>query len=270
MNHKKYKVIDKISYNGATFEILEFEELKGATDVDVAVNLFYAREVGMKIRQVRINLENSKIKTEAGALYFYKGHIEAETKMGGVTGVFKKAISGSLINESAMQPIYRGTGEIWLEPSFTHYIVIELQGNSIIVDKGMFYCCSEEITVSPQMQTNISSAVLGGEGMFQIKLSGHGVVILESSIPKDEIFTYHLKKGEVLKVDGNFAIARSEGVDFTVTKSDKTLIGSVLNGEGLLSTFKGEGTIWLAPTAPIYRKIKLRLPIFNKGSNNLE
>lgn len=270
MNNKKYKIIDEVSYNGATFEILEFEQLNGATNVNTAVNLFYAREVGMKLRQVRINLENSKIKTEAGALYFYKGKIESETKMGGVTGVFKKAISGGLTNESAMKPVYKGTGEVWLEPSFSHYIVLELQGDSIIVDKGMFYCCSEEIEVLPQMQKNISSTVLGGEGMFQIKLSGHGVVILESSIPTDEIITYNLEKGEVLKVDGNIAIARSESVDFSVTKSDKSLIGSALNGEGLLNTFKGEGTVWLAPTAPIYEQIKFGKPILNKSSNNLD
>ncbi|WP_368262742.1 AIM24 family protein [Clostridium disporicum] len=269
MSQKKYKIIDEVAFKGATFQILEFEELNGATDIETAVNLFYAREVGMKLRQVRINLENAKIKTEAGALYFYKGHIETETKMGGVTGVFKKAISGGLTNESAMKPLYKGTGEVWLEPSFSHYIVIELTGNSIIVDKGMFYCCSDEIEVSAQMQKNISSTVLGGEGMFQIKLSGHGIVVLESSIPSSEIITYTLEKGEVLKVDGNIAIARSETVDFSVTKSDKSLIGSALNGEGLLNTFKGEGTIWLAPTAPIYNKMKLRLPITNKNSSNL-
>lgn len=270
MNNKKYKVIDEVSCNGATFEVLEFEELKGATDVNTAVNLFYAREVGMKLRQVKINLENSKIKTEAGALYFYKGQIESESKIGGMTGMFKKAISGSLTNESAVKPVYKGTGEIWLEPSFSHYIVIELKGESIIVDKGMFYCCSEEINVSAQMQSNLSSTVLGGEGMFQIKLSGYGVVVLESAIPTDEIVTYTLTKGEVLKIDGNFAIARSESVEFSVTKSDKSLIGSALNGEGFLGTFKGEGTVWLAPTAPVYKKMRFGVPILNKSSNNLE
>lgn len=57
-----------------------------------------------------------------------------------------------------------------------------------------------------------------------------------------------IENGEELKVDGNFAIARTSGVNFSVTKSDKSLIGSALNGEGFLNTFTGNGTVWLAPT----------------------
>ena len=62
MSQKKYKIIDEVAFKGATFQILEFEELNGATDIETAVNLFYAREADMKLRQVRINLENAKIK----------------------------------------------------------------------------------------------------------------------------------------------------------------------------------------------------------------
>ena len=72
----------------------------------------------------------------------------------------------------------------------------------------------------------------------------------ELDVPESEIVSYELTNGEELKVDGNFAIARTSGVSFSVTKSDKSLLGSAINGEGFLNTFKGEGTVWLAPTAP--------------------
>ena len=39
------------------------------------------------------------------------------------------------------------TGEVWLEPSFKHYILLELKNEEIIVDKGMFYCCSGGVDV---------------------------------------------------------------------------------------------------------------------------
>lgn len=50
---------------------------------------------------------------------------------------------------------------------------MELNDESIIVDKGMFYCCSEDITVKGLCK-NISSTLLGGEGLFQIELTGSG------------------------------------------------------------------------------------------------
>ncbi len=46
-----------------------------------------------------------------------------------------------------MKPVYKGTGEVYLEPSFRHYLFMSLDNDSIIVDKGLFYCCSDTIEV---------------------------------------------------------------------------------------------------------------------------
>lgn len=220
------------------------------------------------MKQVRIKLRNSSVKTEAGALYFYKGDIESKSDIGGIGGLFKKAVSGSITNESAIKPTYKGSGEIYLEPAFKHYIILEINNDSIIVDKGMFFCCSSSIEVKSFLQKNISSSILGNEGLFQIELSGNGIVVLECNVPKNEIVEFNLSHGEELKVDGNFAIARTKGISFSVTKSDKTLFGSAINGEGFLNTFSGEGTIWLAPTQPMYQKMKYSMPTNNNSMNN--
>lgn len=268
---KNTTILKSLSYEGATFEILEYNELNGGRNIGTAMSLFYLNQSGLKLKQVKIILDNASIKTEAGALYYYKGKIDSKSNIGGVGGLFKKAISGSLTNESAIKPSYSGTGEIILEPSYKHYVLLELNNDSIIVDKGMFYCCSESIEVKPAIQKNISSAMFGGEGIFQLELSGSGILVLESNVPQSEIIEYHLLPDEELKVDGNFAIARTKGVNFSVTTSDKNLIGTALNGEGLLNTFKGEGTVWVAPTAPVYTKLELgNLPRINSSMNNIE
>ena len=132
----------------------------------------------------------------------------------------------------------------------------------------MFFCCSSSIEVKSFLQKNISSSILGNEGLFQIELSGNGIVVLECNVPKNEIVEFNLSHGEELKVDGNFAIARTKGISFSVTKSDKTLFGSAINGEGFLNTFSGEGTIWLAPTQPMYQKMKYSMPTNNNSMNN--
>ncbi|KAK2209075.1 transcriptional regulator, partial [Clostridioides difficile] len=103
---KKVKILENASDGKSEFEILEFEKLEGASSPLMAMGLYFAREAGLKARQIKIKLNNSSIKTEAGALYYYKGNISSETKIGGVGGLFKKGISGALTNESMMKPVY--------------------------------------------------------------------------------------------------------------------------------------------------------------------
>lgn len=270
---KKINIIETINMNGTIFEICEIDELDGATSPSMAMSLYFAKQQGLKIRFVRIKLNNTGIKTEAGALYYYRGNIQCQTQIGGVGGLLKKAVAGSITGESAMKPQYFGRGEIYLEPSFKHYLSVTLENNSIVVDKSMFYCCSDSVNVKPVLQKNISSATLGQEGLFQIELSGNGIVILESPVPASEIQQFFLQPGEELKVDGNFAILRSSNVIFSVTTSEKSLFGTAMNGEGLLNTFRASnagGLVWIAPTAPIYRKLGLGIPLSNKGNNNIQ
>lgn len=262
--------IDSIIDNrGTKFQVVGVKKLNGAYNGKLAESIFFAEQAGLKAKMVRIILNETGVRTQAGALYYQIGNISCEAKLGGVTGMVRQAFSGSVTNESMVKPLYKGNGEIWLEPSFKHYIFMSLENEEIIVDKGMFFCCSEGVSVRAVSQKNISSAVLGGEGLFQIGLKGTGVVVLESTVPQSEIVKYHITKNRVLKVDGNFAIARTEGVNFTVTKSDKSLLGTVVNGEGLLNTFSGEGYVWLAPTAPLYKNMNLLgVSITGNSSNN--
>lgn len=266
----KIEILEEVNSNGTIFQICSMKELEGVTNVNMAMQLYFAKQQGLKIRFVKIKLNNTKIKTEAGALYYYKGNIQSNTVIGGIGGIIKKSIAGSLTGESSMKPEYFGCGEVYLEPSFKHYLVVNLENNAVIVDKSMFYCCSDTVNIKPIFQKNVSSATFGQEGLFQIELSGTGIVILESNVPASEIQQIWLNPGEELKVDGNFAILRSSNVVFSVTTSDKSLIGSALNGEGLLNTFRTnqKGLIWLAPTAPIYSKLSIGLPLNNKGSNH--
>ena len=265
------KVLEGKSFNNVTFEILELESLQGATSASMAMQLFFAKQQGLKMRQVRVQLNNSAIKTEAGALYYHMGNIQSRVNAGGVTGFIGKSIKGALTSESAMKPEYGGVGTIYLEPSFSHYLIVSLENESIVVDKSLFYCCNSEIAVEPFMQKNVSSALMGGEGLFQIRLSGTGVCVLEIPVPVCEIQEVQLFPGQSLKVDGNFAIMRDASVDFAVTRSDKSLIGSAVNGEGLLNSFTTNigGKVWLAPTSPLYNKMRSGIPITNKGSNNV-
>lgn len=85
-----------------------------------------------------------------------------------------RLFSGAVTGEAVAQPEYRGSGMLVLEPSFNHFLLLQLDNEEIIVDKGMFYCAQGSVAVKPVMQRSISSALGGGEGLFQSPLLAPG------------------------------------------------------------------------------------------------
>ncbi len=49
-------------------------------------------------------------------------------------------------------------------------------------------------------------------------------------------------ENEKLVVDGNFAVARSESLEFSVQKASRSIIGSFTSGEGLVTVLEGSGS----------------------------
>ena len=84
--------------------------------------------------------------------------------------------------------------------------------------------------------------------MFNLSLNGSGVFCLEADCPKEELVEITLQN-DVLKVDGNMAIAWSESLQFTVERSGKSLIGSAASGEGLVNVYRGTGKVLMAPVS---------------------
>ena len=240
--------------NDSIFQVLEYDNLEGANNLSTSMQLNFMKESQVKLKQVRIILDNSAVKIESGALSYMKGDIEIKTKTGGIVGIGKKLFANKVTGESMFKPVFKGTGEIFLEPTFGHYTLVELDDEEIIIDDGMFYACEEGVEVGVSMQKSMSSMVFGNEGLYQTKLKGSGIVLLEIPVPEKEILRCKLYK-DALKVDGNIAFLRTGNVEFTVEKSGTSLIGTSLNGEGLLNVYRGIGEVWLAPTKSIYNEL---------------
>ena len=251
----KLKMISEME-NDSKFQILEYEDLNGAADVETALGLNIIRNSGIKLKQIRIILDDSSVKLEPGALSYMKGKIDIKNKVGGVIGLGKKFISSKLTGETIIKPTYSGSGEIFLEPSFGHFALLELEDDEIIIDDGIFYASEEGIDVGASIQRNVSATFLGNEGLCQTRIEGNGIVVLELPVPENEIFKCILIN-ETLKVDGNFAILRTGNIEFTVEKSSKSILGSVANGEGLINIYRGSGEVWLIPTKSVYKDLKI-------------
>lgn len=249
-----FEVIETEQVPGAKFEVVQYRALKGSSDLNTSEKVFFANQAGIHLKMVRITLEKSETMIEPGALYFMKGNLQLESSTQGISkGLMRKFITG----ETLFQSRIKGSGEVYLEPTFGHYMLFNIENDALIVDKGAFYCASADLDVSAKLQGNVSSALFGGEGFFQTQIKGTGVVVLVSPVPIEELLMYELAAGEKLSVDGNFAFARTASVSFHAEKSGKTLFQSVTSGEGLLQTFTGPGVIWIAPTEGIYNRIRM-------------
>eukprot|EP01119_Soliformovum_irregulare_P002579 TRINITY_DN12826_c0_g1_i1.p1 TRINITY_DN12826_c0_g1~~TRINITY_DN12826_c0_g1_i1.p1 ORF type:complete len:275 (-),score=75.39 TRINITY_DN12826_c0_g1_i1:24-848(-) len=230
-------------------EIQEFKELRGIQgDPNL---LHHYKSIGLRLKRIRVTLNNGQMKAESGALHYKKGAIELDVKTGGVGGLLKKAVSSAVTEESVFKPTYTGTGEVYLEPSWGYYMLVHLNNEEAIVDKGLYYASEGGIEVGAYRNKNVSSALFGGEGIYQTRVKGTGWVVLTIPVSPEEVQKFTLTN-EKLSVDGTFAILRKGHVDFTVEKSTKSFFGSKASGEGLLQTFTGTGEVWLCPTLDWY------------------
>lgn len=250
------KVIESFSSGGLRIEVMEYQKLLGLSSASMATAVYYMEKQNIKVRQIALYLENDKVVVSSGSMSYFQGNLEM---VSGVTvgNALGRMFRGAVTGEQMAQPEYVGTGMLVLEPSYKHFMVLELAPKeSVIIDDGMFYCAQGSVQVKAVAQKSFSSAVAGGESLFQMQLTGPGLVVLESMVPMEEIDVIDLEN-DTLKVDGNFAVLRSSSLDFTVERSAKTLVGSAVSGEGLVNVYRGTGQIWLAPTIKVYKNLSL-------------
>ena len=205
-----------------------------------AQNAYFCNEMNIRKRQVICELSKSHVTIQAGAMQWMAGNVNATTGVKGVGDLIGKAMRGKVTGESAIKPEYTGDGTLVLEPTYKYILLEDLRdwGGSIVLDDGLFLACESNLKHKAVMRSNFSSAVAGGEGLFNLGITGEGVVCLESNCPREELIEITLNN-DVLKVDGNFAIAWSSTLEFTVERSGKTLIGSAASGEGLVNVYRG-------------------------------
>lgn len=229
------------------FTVVEYLKDLSVTP-STAMTAYYCNEMNVRKRQVICDLSKANITLQAGAMQWMAGNVNATTGLKGVGDFFGKAVRGKVTGESAVKPEYTGNGVLVLEPTYRHILLIDLAdwNGSIVLDDGLFLACDSKLKQKAVMRSNFSFAVAGGEGLFNLGVVGNGVLCLESPSPKEELIEVTLQD-DVLKVDGNMAIAWSGTLDFTVERSGKTLLGSAASGEGLVNVYRGTGKVLLAP-----------------------
>ena len=239
----------RILQDMGAFRVIEWDRDLSVT-AETAVAAYFASEMNVHRRQVVCDLSVSPVTIQAGAMQWMAGDCQATTGVKGAGDFFGKALRGAVTAESAIKPEYTGTGVVMLEPTWKHIALIDTAewGGNVVLDDGLFLACHSNLQQRAVARSSFSSAVAGGEGLFNLCIQGAGAVALELPCPREEIIEFELDN-DVLKIDGNMAMAWSGSLAFTVERSSKSLIGSAASGEGLVNVYRGTGKVWMAPTA---------------------
>lgn len=244
-NRKFVKTIDN-------FHVLEYVQDASVSPMNAA-NEYFMSKMNVRRRQVVIDIsKNHSAVIQAGAMQWMGGNVQATTGVKGIGDLFGKALKGTVTKESAVKPEYVGEGYLVLEPTYKYLLLLDVSrwGKAgMTIEDGMFLACDSNVKRNVVARKSISSAVLGGEGLFNLSLQGNGVVALECNVPEEELIEIELENDE-LKIDGNLAVCWSTDLDFTVERTTKTLVGSAVSGEGLVNVYRGTGRVLMCPVAP--------------------
>lgn len=243
----------RIPEKKGAFKVIEYKKDLSVNHL-TAQTAYYAAQMNVRRRQLMCDVSASDITVQSGAMQWMIGNVKATTGLKGVGDLIGKAFRGKVTKESAIKPEYTGEGKLILEPTYKHILLLDATNwnNSIVIEDGLFLACDSRLKHKAIMRSNLSSAALGGEGLFNLGLLGEGILALESYVPRQELIEIELDNDE-LKIDGNMAIAWSGSLDFSVARSGKTLMGSAASGEGFVNVYRGTGRVLMAPvlTSPI-------------------
>lgn len=244
-NRKFIKTVDN-------FHVLEYVQDASVSPMN-AIDEYFMSKMNVRRRQVVIDIsKDHSAVIQSGSMQWMGGNVRATSGVKGIGDLFGKALKGAVTKESAVKPEYVGEGCLVLEPTYKYIILQDVSkwgAVGMTIEDGMFLACDAHVRRNVIARKNVSSAVLGGEGLFNMSLQGNGVVALECNVPEDELIEVQLENDE-LKIDGNLAVCWSSNLEFTVERTTKTLVGSAVSGEGFVNVYRGTGKVLMSPVAP--------------------
>ncbi len=171
------------------FQVAEYKRDLSVSP-STAMNAYFCDKMNIRKRQVVCDLSKSNgITCQAGAMQWTVGNVNATTGVKGAGDFLGKLVKGKVTGESAIKPEYVGDGVLVLEPTYRHIILLDTTewNGRVVLDDGLFLACDASIKQKLVARSNVSSAVLGGEGLFNLALDGSGVAVLECRCPQEEL-----------------------------------------------------------------------------------
>jgi len=181
-----------------------------------------------------------EVKVEAGAMASMTGDVQIETKAtGGLLGGLKRSVLGG---ESFFINTFRSDegGHVAVAAKLPGDLrLLPLSSGTWFVQSGSWIASDPSVEVDTKWGG--AKTFFGGEGLFLLKCSGQGDVLVSSY---GAILAYEIPAGQSYIVDTGHVVAFPEGIQYGVEKAGSWK-STILGAEGLVVRFQGPGTVWL-------------------------
>lgn len=180
------------------------------------------------------------VRAEAGAMLAMTPTLQVETSTQG--GVLKGLRRSLLGGESFFMNTFTAQadgGELWLAPTMAGDVVSWPVQTTLFVASGSFLASSSGIDVDSSWGG--AKTFFSREGLFVLKVSGQGEVILSSY---GAIHAMDLQAGQTYTVDTGHLVAWTETITYAVRKVGGWK-STLFSGEGLVCDLTGPGRIYL-------------------------
>ena len=128
------------------FHVLEHEKDLSVSEYS-AVDYYFASKMNVRKRQLMLDFDNNSYIVQAGAMQWMSGNINTNSNVKGVGDFLGKMVSSAVTNESAIKPVYQGSGRMMLEPTYRYIVLVDVsQWGTIVLDDGLFLACDGNLT----------------------------------------------------------------------------------------------------------------------------
>lgn len=213
-----------------------------------ASKAFYNARLAHKTRQLICSLEKDDVIIAEGMMQWMVGTVEMVSGASNVFSYMGKLFKGKITGQKAIAPRYSGVGTIALEPVNQEILLIDLEQwpEGLVIESDMFLAASGGVERSVIARSNLSSAMFGNEGIFNMVLRGKGIAAILSPAVREQLLVIQLED-DVLQIDGHFAFAWSAGLDFRVENAGDSVMSAVISKEGMVNTYRGTGRVLMVP-----------------------
>ncbi len=187
----------------------------------------------------------AEVKVEAGAMAAMTGDVTIETKAtGGLLGGLKRSMLGG---ESFFINTFRSQagGHVAVAAKLPGDMrLLPLSGTTWFVQSGSWIASDPAVEVDTKWGG--AKTFFGGEGLFLLKCSGTGDVLVSSY---GAIVERQIAPGDSYVIDTGHVVAFPEGMQYGVEKAGSWK-STILGAEGLVVRFQGPGSVWLQTRSP--------------------
>lgn len=241
---------------GTTDAIMRVKEYTSSYvgDLSLATDIYHAQQLGMKLRQLEIELRGGTVAFDSGQFLESTGQITVGKASLNPMELIRGAVR-KMNDETFFRPTMSGNGTVTLDSSFKFITLFPVPDTSkLVLEKGIYLASIGDFEFKTTKNLNPGYMLLSAKGVFQTDVRGKGVLALELPVHRSELVEREVTPNNPLMVNGDYVLIWSGNLKRTVKPAGK-LFGSLTGGMGLVEEYSGTGKVWIAPTLGYYKNL---------------